>query len=450
MAVLRFWRLMLVSLCERSDYSGLASTTYLPTGRPEFFTLGMNRDMGTRLTIAAPNSEGFPIIMSLDGVQTQGTGNWPSLYDSYKLLIHEISEVQKGVRLGTKAISDSRSERLLQKPLWRGMPDYEKSGPFHKDFLSFNLRNNEMSFWRHWQRGLIDGKKIDSDLQKRIVALRNQEWDKGVTHIAKEIEKIQASILSEKMPLAEIIEINTETGKFHSIPTPVQNIPLLGTVLSTIRDALDDAVQGNNGLNSRSYEVRVLTRAIERFGNDPQRIEMDLTSVAISLRRQINETKELADSADNLGVLRAVEEGALGVRATHPDVAENRLTLAKQALRELTRNQKQQLLDAVPLLEAISEGNIAEDFANDIPVLVNDAIGPPGDFGPRLPGIDRTIRTFSRSAKMAIIWQKIIDSGAELHDSKGHKTAKLGLTVTGVGAGLYAIVRVGLKVLGVL
>ena len=140
----------------------------------------------------------------------------------------------------------------------------------------------------------------------------------------------------------------------------------MGALLLRVRDAVDGAVQGNNGLNEREREVRVLTRTVERYGNDPQRIEMDFTSVAIGLRRQF-ETQDLPQSEGNLALLDAVEEGVRGIRATHPDVAENRLVLAQQAWREMALADKALLAEAQPILLAISEGALAEDFAADIP-----------------------------------------------------------------------------------
>lgn len=251
------------------------------------------------------------------------------------------------------------------------------------------------------------------------------DWDKGPEHIAVKIAEIQASFLATKAPLAETVEFNPKTAKFFATPIPVAKPNLLGTTLSQVADALEDALadQGN-GLTTKSREVRVLTRTMSKYGNDPQRIEMDFTSVAAGLRRQIHESTELPNSEENLALLGAVEEGALGLRATHPEVAENRKLLAAQAMRELPDHDKELLQDARPILEAISEGIMAEDFATDIPELINDTMSPLPRGAPRLPAMDPSMRLFGRVAKISALanTEKIIQ---KIEGSSGFKAAKI-------------------------
>jgi hypothetical protein len=64
--------------------------------------------------------------------------------------------------------------------------------------------------------------------------------------------------------------------------------------------------------------------------------------------------------------------------------------------------------------------------------LINDAMGPPTKFAPRLPGADEATRTFGRVAQMAPLSSKLLDTGAKWHDSRVHKLAKLGFTAASV------------------
>lgn len=224
--------------------------------------------------------------------------------------------------------------------------------------------------------------------------------------MAAEIQRIQAEYQIQTSPLAETVEINPDTQLFRAVPIPIQNAPFIGALLGRVSDALDDAVQGLNGLNERSREVRVLTRSIARYGNDPQRLEMDFTSVASGLRRQMRDTAELPDSEDNLALLETLEDGVRGLRATHPDIAANRELLALQSLKELSVDDKALLDEAKPVLIALSEDAMAEDFAADIPALLNDAMGPLPDTAPHLPEANAATRIFNRTAKMALLWDK--------------------------------------------
>ncbi|RUS58702.1 hypothetical protein EGN72_17370 [Pseudorhodobacter sp. E13] len=282
-----------------------------------------------------------------------------------------------------------------------------------------------------------------------MALIPDADWDQGPAHIAAKIEEIKAAFLAEKVPLAETVALNPATNLFHVVPIPVQNAPLVGALLSRVLDAVDDAVQGNNGLRVDSREVRVLTRAAQRYGNDPQRLEMDFTSVAVGLRRQVHKTRELPDSEDNLALLEAVEEGARGLRAAHPEVAANRTSLAAQALRELSPDQKAELAEALPVLQAISEGVMAEDFAADIPALINDALLPLPTGAPRLPGMDASARVFSRATKMSVLER----TGGVVHKMDGHaaiKTIKIGKAMYDLGGFLGWLVQLGLKVFGIL
>ena len=302
----------------------------------------------------------------------------------------------------------------------------------------------DWSFWARWYRGVLEGNPLDWDLQEAVALIPDEDWNAGPARVAERISEIEAQYLAERLPQAERIELNPETDKFRAVPIPVAKPDLLGATLSQVSDALDDALANpSNGLTERSREARVLRRTIDRHGNDPQRIEMDFVSVAHGLRRQMDDTEELPKSEENLALLSSVEQGALGIRATHPDVAENREILAQQALRELSGEDKELLADAAPILEAVSEGVMAADFAADIPDLINDAVGPVPRNAPPLPGV---ARTFSRVSKMKRVYDRLVSTGEKVFDSKESKTVQLGLLIGDVFSRLIAL---GLRILGV-
>ncbi|WP_226892534.1 hypothetical protein [Phycobacter azelaicus] len=324
-------------------------------------------------------------------------------------------------------------------------------------FCNTSEKQSVWAFWRDWYQGFLDGKPLDWELQRRVALIDDAIWNQGPEAVAKEIERIKAAYLTERLPLAETIEVSPDTSKFRAVPIPVENAPLMSALLTQIADATEDALHGHNGLTERSGDIRKLGRVITRYGNDPQQAELTLTTVAKSLRRQIHDSRELPDNEDNLALLDAVEDGVRGIRANHPEVAANREQLAQQALTELSAEDKQVLEQAQPLLIAISEGAMAEDFAEDIPELINDAVLPLPTGAPVLPGADATTRIFSRVSKMALLVdnaKKLAKTGAQTFDSDLVKTIRLGgLTVTtlgGVSAILYNLVQIGLRILGVL
>ncbi|MCD9149481.1 hypothetical protein [Pseudophaeobacter flagellatus] len=304
---------------------------------------------------------------------------------------------------------------------------------------------------------MLTGEPIDWDLQLQISLIDDTIWAAEPKAVAREIERIQTEMLAAKLPMAERIEINPDTGKFRAVPISVENPVTLSALLSQIEDALEDCLGGHNGLAERSGNVKKLNRVLTKYRNDPQNAELTLTRVAGRLRNQLHETRELADNEDNLALLDAVEEGVRGIRANHPEEAANREQLTKQALKALTPEDKALLEQALPVLTAISEPELVDDFKHDIQELINDSILPLPIGAPPLPGADVTTRLFDRVSKMRLLIRNGKDlarQGAQAFDSdlaKSVRLAALAISVTGgVGGVLYAVVQVGLRILGVL
>ena len=299
------------------------------------------------------------------------------------------------------------------------------------------------SFWREWYQGFLDGKPLDWELQRRVALIPDEDWEKGPAHIAGKIEEIKAAFLAEKAPLAETVEFNEETAKFHTVPREIAKPDLLGATLSQVEDALDDVLADQtNGLHDRSREVRVLRRTVAKYGNDPQRIEMDFTSVHAGLTRQVV-VGELPASEENLGLQRALEEGAQAIRATHDDVAENRRILENQKLKEMSGDQMAVLAEAKPLLLDISEGAMHEDFGADIDVIVEDRIPlpyGPDDRDPILAEYNETIRTLSRVANIGVLLRQVPEIIHKIDGSAGYKGARILATIgaiIGIGIALF-------------
>ncbi len=336
---------------------------------------------------------------------------------------------------------------MRNTPLFR-----EKMNPFQEDWDAVRTSlSPDWSFWINWYQDALDGRAPDWDMLYEIALIPDEDWKKGPARVNFLIGEIQAKYLSAFTPLAERIEFDPPVAKFHAIPQEPTKPDLLAATLSQVEDAMEDALADTgNGLREDSREVRVLNRTILRHSNDPQRIEMDFTSVAIGLRRQIEETQELPNSEGNLALLEAVEEGARAIRATHPDVAENRMILAGQVLRELPNEDIAVLDEAKDVLVVISEGVMAEDFAEDIPQLINDALLPLPNGAPPLPAMDPAVRVFGRVSRMAMMMQKSGEIVETIHNSKGYKA--LGIVARGVKitAYLYFLVSIGLRLFGIL
>lgn len=313
------------------------------------------------------------------------------------------------------------------------------------DFLSLLpmstalIGGTEWSFWKGFFQQLSDGEFSQWDLIKEIADIPDSEWEAGQKNIANLIIEIESRYLSEKIVQAETVEFDLITSNFSTVPIPIENTSLLAATLSQVSDALDDTLTNpSNGLSERSREAKVLRRTVDRYGNDPQRIEMDLVGVHASITRQLL-SEDLPPSEENLALQAALEEGAHAVRATHPEVAANRRILSRQRLRSLTAEQKTEISEAQSVLSAISDTKLGEDWAHDIPSLINDSIGAIPTNAPALPGADSATRIFSRVSKITLILRQ----SNEVLEAVGRRTGlskgdllSLFVSIVGIGIGL--------------
>ncbi|WP_282094252.1 hypothetical protein [Epibacterium ulvae] len=313
------------------------------------------------------------------------------------------------------------------------------------------------SFWIEWYQGFLDGKPLNWELQRRVALIADPIWEEGPEAVAQEIERIKAEWLAEQLPMAETIELNPETAKFRAVPIPVENASFVSALLDQVEDALEDCLDGHNGLRADMGDARKIKRVLTKYRDDPQNAELTLTRVATNLRKQIYEDQWLPDNTENSALLSSVEDAVRGIRSNHPDVAQNRQAQAALAVQELPEEGRAILEQAVPILTAVSEGAMAYDFAIDIPELINDATTPLPSGAPPLPGVDASTRMFSRVSKIAALtatYENASAKGAKIFDSNLVKSIRLaGLAITtlsGLSAFLYGLVQIGLRLFGVL
>ena len=335
---------------------------------------------------------------------------------------------------------DSVEQLFRRKPWEEGTepPDLTVARATLLDFLDSDPA--VWGFWKRWYQGMVDGHPMDWELQRRVALIPDAVWQDGPAAVAAEIARIEAEFLAEAVPQAERAEVDAATGKVRFVPIPVENPRLLGAVLGQVADALDDALSNpSNGLSERSREAKVLRRTVLRHGNDPQRIEMDFVSVHAGLARQIV-TGELPPSEENLALQAALEEGARGIRATHPDVAENRAILTRQAVVEMPQEAVEEILAAAPVLAAISVPDLADELAEDAAeieerwsksMVMRRTLGPAAR-NPGLAACDAEVRLFSRVAKIGILLRKTPDLVHRIDQSTGYKAARILTTVAGI------------------
>lgn len=214
-----------------------------------------------------------------------------------------------------------------------------------------------------------------------------------------------AERLDRHLPLAERIVSNEETGAFNIVAKSAAKPNFLRATLGQIEDALDDCLESpSNGLSEQDHEVRKLRRMLSKYADDPQRIEMDATSVRNGILAKIG-TEELPRSEEIQGLLDALRDAAQGVRGTDPDIAENRRILDSADTTRISEDSVKAIVEAAPVLEAITEGELQQQMQDDLAILA--------EYDGQLGGLSRSdgfghdeiTRVVGRAARI-LLWIK--------------------------------------------
>lgn len=331
-------------------------------------------------------------------------------------------------------------DRTFDKIGGRPRPLTEVSNVPELNFLRLGQDQHPWTFWAEWYDRAMAGDPLPWDLQEQVALIPDEIWEAGPEAVAEEIKRIQLEYVSTSLPQAGGIRFDDEAAVFRKAVPEVARPQLLGATLAQVEGALEDVLADpTNGLHERSREVQVLSRMLERFGNDPQRIEMDCTSVYGSLTRQLTgEDPELPPSEQNLALREAVNDVAEGIRATDPEIAENRRILSEVKLRNMGEEGLAAFEEALPVLEAVSDEELGAEFRADILELTERMRLPVLGEEPRNPGIraayDEEVRVFKRIADMAILAK----TGTVIHKIDGSAVYK-GARIAVTGAGLLGI-----------
>lgn len=249
-----------------------------------------------------------------------------------------------------------------------------------------------------------------------------------------------AERLDRHLPLAERIVSSEETGAFNIIAKLAAKPNLLRTTLSRVEDALEDCLASpSNGLSEQDHEVHRIRRMLSKYADDPQRIEMDATTARNSILKKIR-TQEIPQSDQIEDLADALRDAAQSIRATDPDIAENRHILQSTNVPELSPEVIQTIQDAAPVIEAITEGELQEQMRDDIAVLA--------DYNGQLSGVsrregfghDEIVRVTGRLSRIFLAIKRTPDLIKKIEGSAIMKLGNIVGSVTGIMTVITGIV----------
>jgi hypothetical protein len=333
----------------------------------------------------------------------------------------------------------------ISKPLWEGAPrNKELEQDFQNLIVRLSIDSDVWSYFITWLQRYWSGSEINWDFVRHVSLIPDIVWKEGIASVSHEIEILEEREVLSKLPVAEDVVIDEKTGRFAVIPVAKREPLRLDVILSRVSDALEDAISSHNGLRGNSWAAKTLLRSIEKYHSDPQRIEMDFTSVSLRLRKQVDVTSELADSDQNLALIEVLEDGVRSLRGIYPEIAENRQIIAQQKIQELSATDGEKLRQALPLLERISQGLLQQDFQSDVASITSDRLEAVqhDDKLPLPDQVNALARLFSRLAKIKAAL-RIEEVVKKIESSTEFKSARILSTIAG-------LIAIGLALIGVL
>ncbi|MBO6789678.1 MAG: hypothetical protein JJ894_03990 [Dinoroseobacter sp.] len=251
---------------------------------------------------------------------------------------------------------------VFDAALW---PDESEAPELAQGWASFRDTYEQdpvWGFWVKWYAAMWHGTPLDWALQTQIALIDNAIWEQGPEAVADKIREIEARSVANM--LAERIDV-TPAGRLTLVPQPFSSSPTVGLLLQTLEDALDDGTrEGQNYLTEQSYQVVLLRRTLTRYGNDPQRIEMDVERARTSLLKDIAEDI-LPATTGNQDLVQVLEDIGGTLRLDDPEIARNRERLNKVRLGRISEDVGRQIAKVAVDVAAISDGLLQEDLLED-------------------------------------------------------------------------------------
>ena len=255
-------------------------------------------------------------------------------------------------------------ETLLQRELWHGVTPPQQWVRGYKNLRDFwQADADTWDFWERWYESMVTGQPLSWDLQYRdAIEIQGTDWEAGAERVAERIAEIEASGVSRL--LRERVELS-ETQRLRFVPLQAANDTLLPYLLDTVRDSLDQATsQLSNGLPKGAYQAQIITRALERYANDPQRIEMDFERARASLMGDMAEDA-IPSTAANRDLIQNLGDAAAAIRDSNAEIAEARERLNRLRFEQLSEEDGRRIADAAEAVAAVAEDDSAKELRED-------------------------------------------------------------------------------------
>ena len=271
-----------------------------------------------------------------------------------------------------KQLQDNPEINLLREPLFSQIAVIELEENYEitraVGVMSYRLGS---AYWQEVFVALLNGEPIDWQFARKVAKIDEVHWEDGAEAVGLEINRLQAEHLAQQTALAEDVFYNEATARVSRNLIPMQHPKTMATLLGALRDALEDASQGN-GLTERAFEYRKLDRMMTKYAHNPERVEMDVVQVWGSLQRQMDDN-HLPDTPELMGLCDVLDETRREIHALHPTIKDARARRMLEGVRGASEDEKVQMRDGVASIHAVVEAEFADEIVEDLEDIIDGA-----------------------------------------------------------------------------
>jgi hypothetical protein len=256
---------------------------------------------------------------------------------------------------------------VLARPLW---PDGKPVPTWDTAWDAFKSRpdpEGHWSFWVRWYQGFLDQAPMDWELQRRVaLGVGDKTWGAGVEAVAGRIAEIEAEYYAEKLPQAENLEKDAETGLYEVKSVTVDADTLRSSILSQVQFSVETAIAGGNtsGFSTMCVAYKYIRHTLDNCRTDANAIEGNLSIAAKLIRDGLANGKYSKE--DGLeGLLHTLDRQTVQMRAQHPEVRQAWEKRVEQTVRESTDDQRKGFANSVDEVRRGTKTQLNEEFELD-------------------------------------------------------------------------------------
>ncbi|MGH1467209.1 MAG: hypothetical protein ACRBBQ_17815 [Cognatishimia sp.] len=226
-----------------------------------------------------------------------------------------------------KYLENNRTTQLFQQPLWLSgsMPatlatSYDKLAEYCSS--QNQLWGDFPNFFLEWYAGMLNGKPMHWEFQRRVALIDEAIWKAGLEAVADEIEKIRAKFDLEKRVEELEAELRRAAANRHGIggnmpPEPLHDAPIA------------------QGLVIVWQPLEHLKDEVAKDDPDPTRLQKIIEALVRALKKGFAWCLKKGDLIVDTAIKWAIPAGGTGYLALNPEKLEAVIDAVKKLLSAL-------------------------------------------------------------------------------------------------------------------